>query len=135
MRTFRSILRLTFATAAFLALGITAAWAPGSIPLAEVMEQLKDNQQLIDEVNAELKKQNLDAEKVTCVGARFGRQWEAFGGARAIPYNCILGERTLDIAGDLKIYDAAGNELNIDDDDAPTKAATYTQLNLTWKWS
>jgi hypothetical protein len=79
MRTLKSVFRLTLATAAFLALGITAAWAPGSIPLAELMEQLKDNQQLIDEVNAELKKQNLDAGKVICVGARFGRQWENLG--------------------------------------------------------
>jgi hypothetical protein len=78
MPTLKSILRLTLATAAFMALGITAAWTPGSIPLAEVMEQLKDNQQLIDEVNAELKKQNVDAGKVICVGARFGRRWEAF---------------------------------------------------------
>jgi len=35
------------ATAVFLILGVTAAWAPGSISLDEVMDQLKDNPKLI----------------------------------------------------------------------------------------
>ena len=71
----KSGLRLALASAAFLALGITAAWAPGSIQLDEVMEQLKDNGKLIDEINGELKKQNINAEKVVCIGRRFGNQW------------------------------------------------------------
>jgi hypothetical protein len=135
MQTLKSALRLTLAAAAFMALGITAAWAPGSIPLAEVMEQPKDNAKLIDEINTELKKQSLDPEKVICIGARFGRQWENLGGARAIPYNCTVGNRTLDINGDLKIYDAAGKELDIDDPASPAKSDHYEPLNLTWKWS
>ncbi len=39
------------------------------------MEQLKDNGKLIDEINGELKKQNINAEKVVCIGRRFGNQW------------------------------------------------------------
>lgn len=135
MRTLKSAFGLSLATVVFLALGITAAWAPGSIRLAEVMEQLKDNHKLIDELNAELKAQNLQAERVICVGTRFGRHWANFGGARAIPYNCTVGTRTVDIEGDLKVYDAAGKELNIEDPDSAAKAATYKQLNLKWKWS
>ena len=48
MQTLKSTLRLTLATAAFMALGITAAWAPGSISLDEVMDKLKDNAKLVD---------------------------------------------------------------------------------------
>jgi hypothetical protein len=68
--------------------------APGSIPLDVAMEQLNDNGKLIDEINGELKKQNLNAEKVVGVGRRFGNQWVNLGGARAIPYNCTFGNLT-----------------------------------------
>jgi hypothetical protein len=91
MQTLKSALRLTLATAAFLALGITAAWAPGSISLDEVMEKLKDNAKLVDEINAELKAQNLSADKIICTGARFGGNWTNLGGARAIPFSCEIG--------------------------------------------
>jgi hypothetical protein len=53
MQTLKSALRLTLATAAFLALGISAAWAPGSM----------DDAKLVDEINAELKAQNLSADE------------------------------------------------------------------------
>jgi hypothetical protein len=128
-------LPLTLATAAFMAVGITAAWAPGSIPLSEVMDQLKDNQKLIDEIDAELKTQDLNPDNIVCIGCRFGNQWVNLGGARAIPYNCTVGNRTLDIDGELHLYDAAGKDLDMDDTTAPEQATEYKQLNLTWKWS
>lgn len=123
------------ATAVFLILGITAAWAPGSISLDEVMDQLVDNPKLIDELTAELKTQNLKPETITCIGARFGGNWTNLGGAHAIPFNCQIGPRTIDINGDLKVYDAAGKELDMDADDTPAQAASYKQLNVTWQWS
>ena len=135
MQTLKSGLRLALASAAFLALGITAALAPGSIPLDEVMEQLKDNGKLIDEISGELKKQNINAEKVVCIARRFGNQWVNLGGARAIPYNCTVGSRTLDIDGELHLYDAAGKELDMEAPDAPAQATEYKRLNLMWKWS
>jgi hypothetical protein len=134
MQTLKSALQLTLATAVFLALGITAAWAPGSISLDEVMEKLKDNAKLVDEINAELKAQNLSADKIICTGARFGGNWTNLGGARAIPFNCEIGPRTLDIDGELHIYDDAGNELDMNADEAPAKATDYKQTNVTWKW-
>lgn len=118
-----------------MAFGITAAWAPGSISLDEVMDQLKDNTKLIDEINAELKAQNLNVADVNCIGARFGGNWTNLGGARAIPFNCQIGPRTIDIDGELHIYDADGNELDMNADNAPAKATDYKQLNITWKWS
>jgi len=123
------------ATAAFLFVGISAAWAPGSISLDEVMDQLKDNQKLTDEIDAELKSQNLNAASINCTGARFGGNWANLGGARAIPFNCAIGKRTIDIDGELHLYDASGNELDMNADDTPAKATDYKQLNLTWKWS
>src|SRR5437016_5581729 len=113
MRTLKSALRLMLATAVFLILGITVVWAPGSISLDEVMDQLKDNPKLMDELTAELKAQNLKPETITCIGARFGGNWTNLGGARAIPFNCQIGPRTIDINGDLKVYDAAGKALDM----------------------
>ena len=133
MRTLKSAIRLTLATAAFMALGITAAWAPGSISLDEVMEKLKDNAELVDEINAELKAQNLGADKIICTGARFGGNWTNLGGARAIP--CEIGPRTLDVDGELHIYDDADNELDMNANETPAKATDYKQTNITWKSS
>ena len=135
MHILKPVRALILATSALLFLGIGAASAGGSIGLDEVMEQLKDNATLIDELNTELKAQNLKPEDVICGGARFGNQWTHLGGARAIPFNCKIGSRTIDIDGDLHVYDAAGKDLDMDADDTPALATTYKQLNLTWQWS
>lgn len=76
----------------------------------------------------------MSADKIICTGARFGGNWTNLGGARAIPFNCVIGPRTLDIDGELHIYDDAGNELDMNADEAPAKATDYKQTNITWKW-
>lgn len=116
-----------------LVVGCGSASAGGSIPLDEVMGQLKDDDKLIAELNAELKAQNLKAEDVVCAGSRFGNQWENLGGYRAIPYECHLGSRIIEIDGELHLLDKDGNELSLDDD-APKKVVDYKQTNLKWSW-
>jgi len=135
MRRLKSTLKLLAATILCTLLGISAAYAPGTISLDEVMEQLSDNQTLIAELEAELKKQDLNAENVICVGARFGGHWTNLGGARAIPYECKVGTRTINIDGELHLYDKDGNELDMEADGTPERADSYKQLNLTWQWS
>jgi len=135
MHTLRSAAGLIVATAAFMPLGITAAWAPGSISLDEVMDQLKDNAKLVDEVSAELKKQGVNAAEVNCIGGRFGGNWINLGGARAIPFDCQIGSRAIEIDGELHFYDAAGNELDMAADDTPEKATSFKQLNINWQWN
>ena len=76
MHTLNVGLRLVCGTIIFMMLGIGAAWAPGSIPLDEVMDQLKENEKLIAEINAELKSQNLEAPKVICVGVALRRKMD-----------------------------------------------------------
>lgn len=117
-----------------LSCGLSPAAAGGSIPLDEVMEQLKDDDKLIAALNAELEAQGLKAEEVICSGSRFGNHWENLGGARAIPYECLLGPRTIEIDGELHLFDKDGNELSLDDDDAPQKVVDYKQTNLKWSW-
>lgn len=127
-------LRLAFGTVAFMLLGATAAWAPGSITLDEVLDQLKDNEKLVGEINAELKAQNLSAENIICVGARFGGHWVELGGARSIPYECEIGKKRLNIDGTLRLYDQQGAEIDMSDEKAPDRAFDYKQSDLTWTW-
>lgn len=122
------------ATLLLLLFGIAAAHAGGSISLAEVMEQLAEDDKLIAEIDAALTAQNLEADTVICSGRRFGNHWENLGGARAIPYECEIGSRTIEIDGELHVYDKDGNELGLEDDNAPHDAVAYKQLNLTWSW-
>ena len=114
-------------TIVFMMLGISAAWAPGSITLDEVMEHLKENEKLIAEINAELKAQNLEAPKVICVGSRFGGKWTDLGGARAVPYECEVGTRKLNIDGTVHIYDKDGKELDEEDDQNRRSSPSITR--------
>ena len=134
MHTLNVWLRLVCGTIIFMMLGIGAAWAPGSISLDKVMNHLKENEKLIAEINAELKSQNLEANKVICVGSRFGGKWTDLGGARAVPYECGVGTRKLNIAGTVHIYDKDGKELDEEDDKSPELAVDYTEKDITRAW-
>jgi hypothetical protein len=110
------------------------AHAGGSLPLNEVMDHLKDNEKLIAEINAELKAQKLEATSVICCGPRFGGHWEELGGARAVPYECEIGGRKLNIDGTIHIYDEKGAEIDMDDENAPKRAFDYKETDVSWKW-
>ncbi len=134
MRRFGSTVRLLLAMFAWTLIGIGAAYAPGTITLDEVMDQLKDDQTLMSEIDDALKGENLQAETVICIGARFGGHWVEIGGGRAVPYECELGKRKLKIEGTVHLYDAAGAEIDMNDEKAPERAADYKQTDLKWTW-
>jgi hypothetical protein len=118
----------------FLLTACTAAQAGGSIPLSDVMDQLKDNDVLIAAIDAELKAQNVEAASVICDGARFGGHWTELGGARSVPYECEIGKRTLKIDGTVHLYDQNSAEIDASDEKAPERAFTYKETDLKWKW-
>jgi hypothetical protein len=134
MHGLSTALRRALGTLAFIVIGSSAAWAPGSTTLDDVIEQLQDEPKLVAEILAELKTQNLKAEEVICVGSRFGGQWRNLGGARAVPYECEIGKKKLAIAGTVQIYDDAGKELDMNEDASFEHAAEYRQADITWKW-
>jgi hypothetical protein len=117
-------------------LGVASARADGggTIALDEVIDQLQDNEKLVAEVLAELKTQNLKAEDVVCVGFRFGGYWRNLGGARAVPYECAIGKRKLNIEGTLHVYDDNGTELDRKDEKSFESATELKQADITWKW-
>jgi hypothetical protein len=134
MHGLSTALRRALGTLAFIVIGSSAAWAPGSTTLDDVIEQLLDEQKLTAEIFAELKAQNLKAEEVICVGSRFGGQWRNLGGARAVPYECEIGKKKLAIEGTVHVYDDAGKELDMNEDASFEHAAEYRQADITWKW-
>jgi hypothetical protein len=134
MQRSTSSLGLLAGTLAWLMLGITAAHAPGSISLDEVMEQLKGEQKLIAEITDALKAEGLKPENVICTGARFGGHWVNLGGARGVPYECEVGKRTLAIDGKIHLYDKDGKELDMDDESSPENAVEYKQTDISWSW-
>ena len=134
MRASAATRRLTLAGIAFALLGSGTAWAPGTITLDEVMDQLKAEPKLIAEIEAELKAQKIAADSVICVGSRFGGHWHELGGARSVPYECDIGHRKLEIEGTVKLFDGQGREIDMGDEKAPEIAFDYSQTDLSWSW-
>ncbi len=134
MRAPAATRRLTLAGIAFALLGSGTAWAPGTIALDEVMDQLKGEPKLIAEIEAELKAQKIAADAVICVGSRFGGHWRELGGARSVPYECDIGKRKLEIDGTVKLFDEKGREIDMGDEKAPEIAFDYSQTGLSWSW-
>ena len=135
MRRSRSALRMALGVLVITMARSDAARAGGgTITLDELMDQLQDNQTLISEIFTQLKAQQLKAESIICVGYRFSGQWLNLGGARAVPYECEVGKRKLNIEGSVHVYDDAGTELDLKDEKSFERATEYGQADLTWKW-
>jgi hypothetical protein len=128
-----AIRRVVWALAATL-LVPAQAYAGGTIRLSDVMEQLKHAPRLIADIQAELEQQTLDADMLICTGTRFGGHWQELGGARAIPYECEIGSKTLLIDGTVQLFDDEGRQLDMSDENAPTRAFDYSQTELVWSW-
>ena len=123
-----------FKAAFALSLLVVAAQAGGSIPLSDVMDQLKENSELIAAIDAELKAQKVEAASVICTGDRFGGHWTELGGARAVPYDCEIGTRKLHIDGTVRLFDQNSAEIDASDEKAPDRAFSYKETDLKWKW-
>lgn len=113
---------------------VEQAHAGGSIALPEVMQLLETEERLIADIEAALDEQDLEADDITCTGARFGNQWRELGGARAIPFLCTIGNRELKIEGTLRLLDGDGRTLDINDPAAPERATNFEQTDLHWSW-
>jgi hypothetical protein len=134
--TMEGLMRSLLATLACSLLGFGAAIADGlgSATIEDVLDQLQDNQTLIAEILAELRAQNLQAEKVGCVAFRLSGQWRYLGGARAVPYECQVGKRKLNIEGTVHVYDDNGTELDRKAEKSFERGTEIRQADITWKW-
>jgi hypothetical protein len=121
--------------AAMMALGAIPAWAEGTLGLDEVLAAVGKAPKLVLEIQAELGNNNLKAENVTCLGARHGNQWKYLGGGRAAPYQCDIGQRSLNIEADRVYFDPRGKLLGDLDKADPKRAKTFQESNFRWTWT
>jgi hypothetical protein len=115
-------------------IGSAIAQGGGTASLEDVLEQFQDNQTLISEILAELRTQNLRAEDVGCIAYRLSGQWRYLGGARAVPYECEVGKRRLNIEGTVHVYDDNGIERDQKDEKSFERGTEIRQADITWKW-
>jgi hypothetical protein len=129
-------MRSLLATLACSLLGVGSAIAQGggTASLEDVLDQFQDNQTLISEILAELRTQKLRAEDVGCIAYRLSGQWRYLGGARAVPYECEVGKRRLNIEGTVHVYDDNGTELDQKDEKSFERGTEIRQADITWKW-
>ena len=71
---------------------------------------------------------------VTCVGQRISGAWEGLPGARVSPYACHLGDRWLEIKGEVRIYGPRGELYDLKDPVAVKNAKYISESNPTWAW-
>jgi hypothetical protein len=118
-----------------IALGITPAWAPGSLALHDVQMAVRGAPNLVDEVNRALKASGLAAGDVACWAARHGHHFKYLAGRRAAPYECTFGQRTLTIEADITYYDTKGRPLGDIETVDPRRAKSFRESNFRWTWS
>ena len=106
----------------------------GSIPLTEVLAVAKPYPNLVTQVKLRLLASGLKSEQVTCGAKRFPNAWVALGAARAAPYVCPFGKRTLTITAEPTYYDKAGYRLKASDPALPGKATKVVENRLKWSW-
>ena len=127
--------RIILALPAFAVLAVTPARADGTLGLDEVLTAVAKAPKLVSEIQAELDRDNLKAENVTCLGARHGNQWKYLGGGRAAPYRCDIGKRSIVIEADRVYFDAQGKSLGDVDKADQKRSKTFQESNFRWTWT
>ncbi len=127
--------RMTCALIALTWLMSGPARAEGTLGLDEVITAVSKSPNLVAEIQAELAKNNLKADGVTCIAARHGNHWTYLGGGRAAPYECEIGKRTIRIEADRVYFDERGRLLGDLDKADPKRAKTFREDNFRWTWT
>lgn len=127
--------RTALALAGSIAITAVPARAEGTLGLSEVLVAVEQASKLVAEINFELGKVHLKPEDVTCIGARHGNHWTYLGGARAAPYECTIGQRTVKIEADRIYFDPGDRVLGELDKTDPKQAKTFRESNFRWTWA
>ena len=115
------------------------ALGEGSLALADVLEAVKSEPQLVSQIEVELRKRDLTVPEIVCIANRHGSQWRLLGGGRAAPYECSIGDRSLRIDAERVYFDASGRKLGqlgqAPDNLLFTRAKFFREGNFRWIWS
>jgi hypothetical protein len=117
----------------------TAAWAPGSVGLDEVLQIVSSEPKLLSEIEVALRRRDLKVPEIVCVGARHGNQWRFLGGERSAPYECRIGDTTVTIEAERTYYDINRHKLG-QLGQAPdallfNRAKSFRESRFRWTWS
>ena len=124
--------------------GLGAIWsspAPSqeNLALAEVLEAVKSEPQLVSQIEVELRKRDLKVPEIVCIAARHGNQWRLLDGGRAAPYACTIGDRTVRIDAERVYFDANGHKLGqlgqAPDNVLLNRAKFFREGRFRWTWS
>ena len=124
--------------------GLGAIWSSPSssqenLALAEVLEAVKSEPQLVSQIEVELRKRDLKVPEIVCIAARHGNQWRLLGGGRAAPYGCTIGDRTVRIDAERVYFDANGRKLGqlgqAQDNVLLNRAKFFREGKFRWTWS
>jgi len=99
---------LVVLTARHCAGGLLPAIAEGTIALAEVLEAVKAEPELVRRIDVEPRRRDLKLADIACVAALHGQEWRLLGSGRAAPYRCTIADRTLRIDAERTFFDAQG---------------------------
>ena len=111
----------------------------GSLALAEVLEAVKSEPQLVSQIEVELRKRDLKVPEIVCIANRHGNQWRLLDGGRAAPYECSIGDRSLRIDAERVYFDANGRKLGqlgqAPDNLLFNRAKFFREGKFRWTWS
>jgi hypothetical protein len=131
--------RRAFAMACLCVAWALPASAEGSLPLAEVLEAVRSEPQLVSQIEVELRKRDLKVPEIVCTAARHGNQWRFLGGGRAAPYECRIGDRTVVIDAERIYFDGNGRKLGqlgqAPDNVLFNRAKFFREGKFRWTWS
>lgn len=108
-----------------LAFGDGAVLAGGSVPTDEILKLTQKAPRLNSEIQKQLSVQSKTTADLICTSARVGRSVDKqLAGARVGPYNCMVGDKEIDIT--VHKSPAAAK--------ASKKGQSDAQNSITWQW-
>ena len=106
----------------------------GTLLLEDIVGFVGQSPKLMNEIEVAMPKDQTLA-TVTCVGQRISGEWEGLPGARVAPYSCHIGNRWLNIMGELRLYGSRGEFYEVNDVAAIKNAKYISETSPTWTWS
>jgi hypothetical protein len=134
---------LSLAMRAVLLVGSCLVWTTAScaagLGLDELLQIVRTEPKLAGEIEVELRRRDLKVPEIGCIAAHHGNQWKLLGGARAAPYQCRIGDRTVMIDAERIYYDVNRRKLGqigqVPGNVLLNRARSFRESNFRWTWS
>ena len=109
------------------------------VSLQDVLEVVRDEPELVRQIDVELRRQDLKVAGVACLATRHGSEWHLLNGAGGAPYTCRIGSSLLRIEAQRTYFDGNGRRLGqVGMAPEPllfNRARYFREGNFRWSWS